>query len=204
MKNFSFYILLSLLFIACTPKEPIQIIPELDHIALDEILNSLPFDKFNEYSKAVFNNGKEKLRVFALTIDEDVLVISKDGELITINQITFGYRTNFSFEISDMEVIATIDSLPSRGYTELLKCRAFMPFSSVINDNLTIIPGETYQNTVLNEEFTWLGETFENVYSNVLIEENSNDNVKLYYQASIGIIGFVDNLGEQWLFDHFE
>ena len=202
-KNLIF--LLAVILISACESESILQPPDNNHLGLDEILDHMPFDQFNEYSKAIFKNANGKQFAFNLTIDEDVFDISTGEDIYSTNQITFGYRTGFDLEIPEITIIAKIDSLHDRGYTELLICSTSVLISSFSqNPKLTIIPSQSYLSTILNEEFVWMGETFENVYSNVLIEENNPSNVKIFYQSPNGIIGFADALNESWIFDRYE
>ena len=203
MSKISFYIFLLFIISACE-EEPTFQPPELDHYQLDKALNHLPFDQFNEYSIAIFRDADGKEITFKLSIDEDVIESFADDNLYTTNQITFRYGVDFDFEIPNIEVVARVEYLPELGFTEMLFCKSFIPISSFAGDKLIIIPGQTYKDTAFNEEFTWMGETFENAYFNVLIEENPIDNIKLFYNASIGIIGFTDSTSKKWIFDRFE
>jgi hypothetical protein len=200
------YISIFILIASCE-SEPTFPPPGVDHYKLDKVLDHMPFDQFNEYSKAIFRDANGKQIAFTLTIDEDVFDFFTDEGIYSTNRITFGYINDFDFEIPELEVIAKIDSLPTLGLTEHLICTTSSLFISSFSGfipKLTILPGQSYQNTILNEEFTWMEETFQNVYSNVLIEETNPSNVKIFYQSSIGIVGFTDNSNKSWVFERFE
>lgn len=203
MSKISFYIFLLFIISACN-SEPTFQPPELDHYQLDAVLDHMPFDKFNEFSKAIFRDIEGLEFTFKLSINEDIVESFAGNDIYTSNQITFRYGVDFDFEIPTLEVIARVEYLPELEFTEMLVCKTIIPISSFSGEKLNIIPGQNYQNTVLNENFSWMGEKFENVYANVLIEENPVDNIKVFYQSSIGIIGFNDNIGKAWIFDRFE
>lgn len=172
---------------------------------LDGILTMLPFEGFNNNSRAVFQNTQGKTISFILNIDDRVLDINTGEELISIPQLTFEYRniTN-NIDIPNISVIATIDNLQDIGRTEVIYCRISDFLSSIIENKLEIVQDMDYGNTALSQEFIWMGEKFENVYSNVLIEENPVNNVSLFYQVPTGIIGFNDRKGISWIFIGYE
>jgi len=203
MKKAYLFIFITVLFVAC--QETIQHeIPEPQHFVLEDVLDHLPFEQFNAFSKVIFRNSSGEEIEYNLSIDEDVVERSFAGIIYSTNEIKFIYSTAFIFEIPSLAVIGTLDYIPTEGYRELIKCGTTLFNASIIIPKLTIIPNENHNNTVLNKEFLWMGETFANVYSNVNVQESEFDKSKVFYNSTMGIIGFLDNTNKSWVLDRFE
>lgn len=204
MRTICYIFLLLISFSACEKDTIIKDVVEPEHIPLDEIVDFLPFEQFNNNSTAIFRNAKGKKIKFGLSIREKIVDRFFDNKIYTANKVTFVYSTEFNFTIPNLIIEASVEQIPDIGQTEIIKCGSSI--SNVILQilNLTIIPDRNYENTVLNKEFSWMGESFTDVYSNILIEENDISPITMFYNASMGIIGFRDNENITWILDGFE
>lgn len=181
--------------------------PEIDepqHFTFTDSLDHLPLDNFNNYSKVIFRNSFGENKEFSIKISEDVVDKKFEDIPYSTNKLSFQYQTAFNFAISNLTVEASIEYLQDRGFSEVIKCDTHLEATNVEASKLYIVPNENYENTILNEKFIWMEEEFTNVYSNVLIQENATDNVKIFYQPAVGIIGFVDFANNSWILDRFE
>jgi len=177
---------------------------EPEHHVLKDIIDHLPFDQFNDFTKAIFRNSAGVEISFLLSIDEEVVEKQSDEGIFTTNEITFKYENPVSFEIPNFSVVASFEYFEDLEFKEVIICNTIDFAFFVALPKLTIIPNQDYKNTILNEEFLWLGEEYMNVYSNILIQENDSDKTKIFYQSPVGIIGFVDNSNNSWVLDRFE
>ena len=202
MNKIAFYISFALLISACDSNQ-IDPTPEVEHFVLSEVLDHLPFDQFNNYSKAFFRDTLGNEFAFNLALEEKLVGDFTSETQYTYNQIAFRYQLEFDMGIYPIAVIATFQDLPEKGLSEIIICRTSST-SSFERPELEIIPETDFKNTLFNEEYTWLGETFQNVYSNECLGINIEDNLKIFYQPNIGVIGLTDNLNRSWVFDRFE
>lgn len=202
MKMRVIYLCILVTISACQSEQDDPIL-EPQHFALDEILDFLPFEQFNNHSLAIFRDSLGNEFAFSLDVNEKLSGNFETEIPYTYNQISFRYGLEFDFGILPITVIATMEDLPDRGLTEMIFCR-FSSSQSFEKPELEIIPKSNYKNTLFNEEYTWVNETFANVYSNKCIVLNNQENLKILFQPSLGIIGLTDESGRQWIFDRFE
>ena len=202
MNKIAFYSCFLILITACESNQ-IDPTPEVKHFVLSEVLDHLPFDQFNTYSKAFFRDTLGNEFAFNMALDEKLVGDFASETQFTNNQIAFRYQLEFDMGIFPITVIATFQNLPKKGLSEIIICRSSSA-TSFERPELEIIPETNYKNTLYNEEYTWLGETYNNVYSNECIGINPEENLKIFYQPTIGVIGLTDNLNRSWIFDRFE
>lgn len=198
-----FFFFVVLLFITSCDNEPPEV-QQPEHFILEKLNVHLPFDQFNSSTKAIFRNISGEEFVFGLSIKETFVSRQFQDIQYTYNKIKFSYNTDFNFTVPNFSFETSLEYLTDLGYTEFILCGSSIVSASASLVDLTIIPGTDYQNTILNKEFSFMGEMFTDVYSNVLVEENPLSSVKIYFQSKNGIIGFKDNNGSDWIFDRFE
>ena len=205
MKKIYLWLCLSLLMFSCSSDDEPTGIENVDpgHFTLQAIYPHLPFQNFNDHSVAVFRDANTKEARFNITIEERVVDFFHESKKLSFNELTFRYSPQ-NIELPTFVAVANLRDLPDSGLTEMIHCHSENFFSSFFEHKLEIIPGTDYKTTILNETLNFMGETFENAYSNILVQENPPDLIRMYYQGQLGLVGFKDSSGKTWVFDRFE
>ena len=189
-------------FLSSCDKEEPETSPDPIHLSLDQILDHLPFDQFNAYSKAIFRDSLGSEVEFFLSIREDIKEDISRDTLYSFNEIRLIYGLEFDIGLLPIIMRATFTKSTSEGLREIIKCN-LSKSSSFSNPELEIIPETEFKNTILIEEFDWMGESFTNVYGNNCLL-NAEGIHKIYFQSTVGIIALTDNTGKCWILDRFE
>lgn len=202
MRLILYFVCIVFFITGCKESEPEIQVPI--HFPIESLTDDLPFEQFNNFTKAIFTNSSGLEATYSISIQEEVVSKQYLDFKYTYNKTNFSYDIDFSFLMPSLLISTSLDYLNEMKKNEVIYCGSRIVPASAPSVHLTILPGTEYINTILNDEFEWMGTTFKNVYSNSLIDENSFNEVRIFYNSEIGIIGFTDFNNSDWIFDRYE
>ena len=201
-------ILIFLWFSSCTTDENPNsggIPDKLPALNVDAVVQFMPLDIYRNASEIIFKNENDQFKIMIPSVEE------LDQSVRFDNQIPYDTKqVNLTLKES-LNDNYTINMQANASYSTISTPIQFL-FGSIFSAvNAGITPTirinqkmEPELNTQFSESLELLGNTYDNVYYNLIFSETNTSYEQFFYNSTQGFVAFKDENNELWVLDQIK